>query len=302
MTIGKDTSVRPSLSIYNPMMPGARLIKELEIGSFATSPFAREWPETLRIVSWNVNRGLQLSGVIDFLQSSSADLILLQETDVNARRTRHRNIPREVAQALRLNYIFGREFEELAQGTEASPAYHGQTTLSRLPLSNPRILRFREQSTFWRPRWFVPPLQSFQRRLGGRIALICDITLQSRTLVLYNLHLESRGNDELRTGQLSEMLTEIRKNPAETPILVAGDFNFDLSRGPAPALIAGMRLDNRFASFGGRRTVPNHAKPAAIDWILTRGALSASDPEIHESVTASDHYPLSLELRLLSPQ
>jgi endonuclease/exonuclease/phosphatase family metal-dependent hydrolase len=303
MTIGKDTSVRPSLSIYNPMMPGARLIKELEIGSFATSPFAREWPETLRIVSWNVNRGLQLNGIIEFLQSSSADLILLQETDVNARRTRHRNIPREIAQALRLNYIFGREFEELAQGTEASPAYHGQTTLSRLPLSNPRILRFRDQSTFWRPRWFVPPLQSFQRRLGGRMALTCDITLQSRTLVLYNLHLESRGNDELRIAQLSEMLTEIRKNhPAETPVLVAGDFNFDLSRGPATTLIDTMRIDNRFASFGGRRTVPNHAKAAAIDWILTRGALSARDPEIHDSVTASDHFPLSLELRMLSPQ
>ena len=130
------------------------------------------------------------------------------------------------------------------------------------------------------------------------MALICEITIQGRTLVLYNVHLESRGNDELRIGQLSEMLTEIRKNPAETPILVAGDFNFDLSRGPATTLIAGMRIDNRFASLGGRRTVPNHVKAAAIDWILTRGALSASDPEILESVIASDHFPLSLELRL----
>jgi endonuclease/exonuclease/phosphatase family metal-dependent hydrolase len=134
------------------------------------------------------------------------------------------------------------------------------------------------------------------------MALTCDIALQSRTLVLYNLHLESRGNDELRIAQLSEMLTEIRKNPAETPVLVAGDFNFDLSRGPATTLIAGMRTDNRFASFGGRRTVPNHARAAAIDWILTGGALAARDPEIHDSVTASDHFPLSLELRLLSPQ
>jgi endonuclease/exonuclease/phosphatase family metal-dependent hydrolase len=302
MTIRKDTSVRASLSVYSPIMPGARLIKELEIGSFATSPFVREWPETLRVVSWNVNRGLQLSGIIDYLQSSSADLILLQETDVNARRTRHRNIPREIAQALRLNYIFGREFEELAQGTEASPAYHGQTTLSRLPLSNPRILRFRDQSTFWRPRWFIPPIESFQRRLGGRIALICDITLQGRTLMLYNLHLESRGNNELRMGQLSEMLTEIGQSPADAPVLLAGDFNFDLSRGPATTLIAGMRIENQFASLGGRRTVPDHPRTAAIDWILTRGALSARDPEIHDSVTASDHFPLSLELRMLSPQ
>ena len=120
--------------------------------------------------------------------------------------------------------------------------------------------------------------------------------------MLYNLHLESRGNEELRMGQFSEMLTEIGRGPADAPVLLAGDFNFDLSRGPATTLIAGMRIDNRFASLGGRRTVPNHARAAAIDWILTRGALSASDPEIHDSVTASDHFPLSLELRLLSPQ
>jgi endonuclease/exonuclease/phosphatase family metal-dependent hydrolase len=299
MTIRNDTSDPRSLNVFSPMMPGFPLTKDLEIGSFLSPPFPREWPETLRVVSWNVNRGLQLNGIIEFLQSSSADLILLQETDVNARRTRHRNIPRDIARALRMNYIFGREFEELAQGTEASPAYHGQTTLSRLPLSHPSILRFRNQSTFWRPRWFVPPLQSFQRRQGGRMALVCEITIQGRTLVLYNVHLESRGNDELRIGQLSEMLTEIRKNPADTPVLLGGDFNFDLSRGPATALIAGMRIENRFGSFGGRRTVPNHAKAAVIDWILTRGALSASDPEIHESVTASDHFPLSLELRHL---
>ena len=302
MTIRNNASDPPSLSVFSHMMPGFRLIKELEIGSFLTPPFPREWPDTLRVVSWNVNRGLQLDGVIEFLQSSSAEVILLQETDVNARRTRRRNIPREVARALRMNYVFGREFEELAQGTEASPAYHGQTTLSRLPLSNPRILRFRGQSTFWRPHWFIPPLQSLQRRLGGRMALICEITLHRRTLVLYNVHLESRGNDELRIGQLSEMLAEIGKNPAGAPVLVAGDFNFDLSRESAATLIAGMGMDNQFASFGGRRTVPNHARPAAIDWILTRGARSASDPEIHDSVTASDHFPLSLELRLLSPQ
>ena len=302
MTIRTNPFDRPRLVVFGPMMPGTRLVKELEIGSFLTPPFPREWPETLRVVSWNVNRGLQLNGIIDFLQNSSADLILLQETDVNARRTRRRDIPREIAQALRMNYIFGREFEELTQGTEASPAYHGQTTLSRLPLSNPRILRFRDQSTFWRPRWFIPPIESFQRRLGGRIALTCDITLQGRTLMLYNLHLESRGNDELRMGQLSEMLTEIGESPSDAPVLLAGDFNFDLSRGPATTLIAGMRIENQFASLGGRRTVPDHPRTAAIDWILTRGALSARDPEIHDSVTASDHFPLSLELRMLSPQ
>jgi hypothetical protein len=69
-----------------------------------------------------------------------------------------------------MNYAFGREFEELSQGSSGSPAYHGQATLSRWPLSNARLIRFREQSHFWRPRWYLPRSQPFYQHLGGRIA------------------------------------------------------------------------------------------------------------------------------------
>ena len=274
-------------------------MKELESGSFLTCPLPPVWPETIRVVSWNINRGLALNGIVNFLAASSADLILLQEADINAQRTRHRNIPREIAQALRMNYIFGREFQELSQGSRTNPAYHGQTTLSRLPLSNPRILRFREQSTFWRPRWFVPPVQVAQRRVGGRMALICELTFGFRTLLLYNLHLESRGSAELRMSQLSEIITDIGQQPPEMPVLLAGDFNFDLSKGAALSLLAGTGIDNPFASLGGRKTVlkTGHGKSGAIDWTLTRGTLAACRPGIHDSVAASDHFPLSFELR-----
>lgn len=94
------------------------------------------------MVCWNINRGRQLSRIIEFLRRSKADILLLQEADLNARRTHNLHIAREIAQKLQLNYVFGREFEELTQGTRSSPAYHGQATLSRWPLSNARILRF----------------------------------------------------------------------------------------------------------------------------------------------------------------
>lgn len=273
-------------------------MEELELGSFSNRPFRRIWPETIRVVSWNINRGERLMGVINFLQASSADLILLQETDINARRSGRRNVPREIARALEMNYIFGREFEELSQGSPTNPAYHGQTTLSRLPLSNARILRFREQSTFWEPRWFTPPLAPLQRRRGGRMALICEIALGAGTLLLCNLHLESRGNDELRMRQLSEILTDVRQRPVGMPVLIAGDFNLDLLRGAAAPFIDGTGMDNCFASLGACGTVlkAGHGKPAAIDWVLTSGALAPRHPAIHDSIAASDHFPLSLEL------
>jgi endonuclease/exonuclease/phosphatase family metal-dependent hydrolase len=273
-------------------------MNELEKGSFSKEPLTGEWPEPIRLVSWNVNRGLRLTEIIEFLTASSADLILLQEADVNARRTRYLNVPREIAEALKMNYVFGREFEELGQGNCICPAFHGQTTLSRFPLSNPRILRFRRQSRFWQPRWFIPRLQTFQRRLGARMALICEISIQGRTMVVYNAHLESRGNDELRYSQLSEMLGEAESNSGKTHVIVAGDLNFNISQGSAASLIAGMQLDSPFARLAGKKTarVRGHARSAAIDWILTDKTLCTSGPEIHDLVCASDHFPLSLEI------
>jgi len=129
---------------------------EIEIGNFALPNSVLPRLNSIRAVNWNINRGLQLQPIVEFLASTNADLILLQETDLNARRTDHVNIAREISQKLQMNDIFGREFQESTQGPRESPAYHGQATLSRWPLPNSRIIRFKRQSNFWRSRWFLP--------------------------------------------------------------------------------------------------------------------------------------------------
>src|SRR5271169_2963630 len=172
--------------------------KEIEVGNFAPRQLVLRPPGSMCIVDWNINRGLRLNGILDFLTGVGADLILLQECDLNARRTHRLNIAREIAQKLEMNYVFGREFQELTQGSKASPAYHGQATLSRWPLSKSRVIRFQKQSHFWRPHWFLPGIPPFQERLGGRLALVSDANIAGKTIVTYNIHLESREDDQLR--------------------------------------------------------------------------------------------------------
>src|SRR4051812_29150625 len=119
---------------------------EILTGSFAPNRWFT-WPtSSLRIVDWNIDRGLQLQGIIEFLASTDADILLLQETDLNARRTHRLNIAEEIARRLQFNYAFGLEFQELVQGSKTSPAYHGQTTLSKWPILNPRLIKFSWQS------------------------------------------------------------------------------------------------------------------------------------------------------------
>lgn len=273
-------------------------LDQLEIGSFAPAREVWQPLDSIRVVSWNINRGLQLNEILDFLANASADLVLLQETDVNARRSQSRNIAREIARTLRMNYVFGCEFQELAQGNSDSPAYHGQATLSRLPLLESRILRFRKQSGFWRPRWFVPNIQSLQRRIGARMALVSHVLWFEKQLVVYNVHLESRGDDALRCGQLAEILCDMQQYDAAVPAVLAGDFNFDLSHEPGASLLSRSALDNPFQRGSARPPTTRSplGRARTVDWILIGGPSACVGAELHDSVLASDHYPLSLTL------
>jgi endonuclease/exonuclease/phosphatase family metal-dependent hydrolase len=206
-------------------VPTSEIIAE----NFAPAQWFSWTRSSIRIVDWNIDRGLQLRSIVDFLGDTNADICILQEVDVNARRTHHLHIAQEIARKLRLNYVFGREFVELTQGSKTSPAYHGQATLSPWKISNPRIIHFKRQSDFWKPRWYKPKLQTFQDRLGGRIALAAEISIPGISTISYNLHLESRSNDELRLAQLNEVLEDARVYDSTQLVVVAGDLNLNAS-------------------------------------------------------------------------
>lgn len=273
-------------------------LEEIESGSFASLDQVLAPASSIHVVVWNIERGQRVEHVIEFLQQQNPDVVLLQETDLNARRTHHRDIAREIAKKLKMNYVFGREFEELTQGSSTSPAYHGQATLSRFPLSNPRLIRFSEQSNFWHPRWYLPRMEMLQERLGGRMALACDVEVSGRRLVAYNLHLESRGSERLRGAQLLQVLNDSQRYGSEVPLIVAGDMNFDVSRGRASERILAADFHNAFAEGPPAATAPrsflHHGHP--IDWILTRGPVQDTDARVHRSIDASDHFPLSLTI------
>jgi endonuclease/exonuclease/phosphatase family metal-dependent hydrolase len=273
-------------------------MQEIVAGNFAPFKWVLWPPRSLRIVDWNIDRGQQLRGIIDFLASTNADILLLQEVDLNARRTHRLNIAQEIARKLEMDYVFGCEFQELAQGSKSSPAYHGQATLSKWPISNPRLIRFSRQSHFWQPRWFLPNIEPFQERLGGRMGLVAQINVAGSKFVTYNLHLESRGSDALRISQLEEVLADATSCDADCPVVVAGDFNLDASKEAAAFAIAKAGFQDAAEALhapttparslfeGGRR----------IDWTFVRGPLRASSGRVHGSVNASDHYPISFML------
>jgi endonuclease/exonuclease/phosphatase family metal-dependent hydrolase len=273
-------------------------IQEIVTGNFARFKWVLWPPRSLHIVDWNINRGLELQGIIDFLASINADILLLQEADFNARRTHRLNIAEEIARKLEMNYVFGREFEELVQGSKGSPAYHGQATLSKWPIVNSRLIRFSRQSHFWQPHWFLPRIEPFQERLGGRIALVAEINVGGSKIISYNLHLESRGNDELRVSQLEEVLADTTCCDAECPVIVAGDLNLDASREAVEFAVAKAGFHNALRAPHTPTTPPRglFERGRQIDWAFVRGPVAVCSGQVHRRVKASDHYPISFKL------
>jgi endonuclease/exonuclease/phosphatase family metal-dependent hydrolase len=266
-------------------------------GEFRSGPVPPWSRDFIRIISWNIERGLQFSKICDFLGAIQADLLLLQEVDLHARRTQCRDVALELAQALNLNYVFGVEFQELSEGSRAQPAYHGMATLSPWPLSKPRIIRFRDQSTFWKPRWYLPDLPVFQRRIGGRMALVAEAAIYARKLISYNLHLESKGAGELRLRQLNEVLADCRRQPDRLRLVVAGDFNLNAGAGLPGRMVADAGLHDAVRLPGHPTSIshgPSH-HASTIDWIFVSNTAD-SQGRVHTEIHASDHYPVSATL------
>src|SRR5438132_2354653 len=148
------------------LLPASDTMNEIRRGGFARHvPTATE----LKVLDWNIDRGTQLDRIASGMSSQQPDLAILQEVDLNARRSGSQDIAQELAKRLNLNYVFATEFQELGQSTSGEPAYHGQAILTSLPIRSTRAIRFESQSGFWKPHPYLPQWGLFQRRLGGRM-------------------------------------------------------------------------------------------------------------------------------------
>ena len=130
------------------------------------------------------------------------------------------------------------------------------------------------------------------------MALFSNVLILGRTLATYNLHCESKGGDDLRFSQLHEFLQDAKRYTSDLPVLAAGDFNFDLSQGQPATALADQGFVNPFGASRQATTVSHShsSRDRIIDWILLRGPLVGTKPQVHTSVVGSDHYPLSLTI------
>lgn len=235
----------------------------------------------LTVVSWNIERGLQFQKIVTTLRALAPDVILLQEVDRYCRRSGNRDVARDLAQLLEMNWVSAGEYQEIGEARGTPAAITGQAILSREPITNAATIVFAEQASI---RWRLNPIQP---RRGGRIALHAT----TAGVQLFNLHLESGGDDELRTSQLEEVIAAASQQNAHT--VIAGDFNNDVAF--QSFMFAGLGRAGFVDALGAapRRTSINHRHP--IDWMFVKGARSSAG-RVERVDDTSDHYPLVARL------
>ena len=243
--------------------------------------------ETLTLVSWNIAYGRKCEEHARVLASLEPDVCLLQEVDVECRRSGFRNVARWLADTLHMNWLFAGEFQEIGQGRPGAAALTGQAILSRYPISAPAVIPFSHQA---RVRWRASP---WQPRRGGRMAL----RAQTAGLRVYNAHIESGKNDAFRRKQLAQLAADDEAiATSREPVVMAGDFNcgpFGHGRVLETVHDRGF-VDALDGDPGSRRTSVRRAH--ALDWILVR-QLSVSSAGVGLRHCGSDHFPVWAEVR-----
>ena len=170
----------------------------------------------LQVITWNIERGAAYASILDELRRLDADILLLQEVDRDCRRTEYRDVARDLAAALGMNWIAAGEFQEIGEARRGRPSITGQAILSKFPIDDPDVVRFASQDRW---RWSINPVQP---RRGGRIAL------RARTggILVYNTHIESGENARIKRHQMAEILADQSKHAtAGIPVVIGGDFN-----------------------------------------------------------------------------
>ncbi len=241
----------------------------------------------LRLLTWNIHRAIgvdrrfRLDRIVEVIAHHEPQIVLLQEVDDGAPRSKELDLARELARELGFRHFVMSPNVTLKQGR------YGNAVLSKFPIDGVANLDLS-----------LP--ESWIRR--GCQHLVLDLA-RGRRLNLFNLHLGLSARErQTQIGLLARgALLEL---PLDAPTIVGGDFNDWRSLlHPIFTEILGFSCATELRSGRGGpiRTYPSFSPRGGLDRFYTRGpltTLAAHSCRLKLSRIASDHLPVIADLRL----
>ncbi|HSM59924.1 MAG TPA: endonuclease/exonuclease/phosphatase family protein [Longimicrobiales bacterium] len=169
-------------------------------GALPGPPPSAEWGGTLRVVSFNVERGVQVDSALAVLRTdpgvAEADVVLLQEMEETG--------TRRIAEALGMAFVY-----YPAVRYDGDGRHFGNAVLSRWPIVDDEKLLLPHRSVFGRTQ---------------RIATAATIRVGRTPVRVYSVHLGTPANMALRdrADQLRTVLQDAARHPH---VILGGDLN-----------------------------------------------------------------------------
>lgn len=215
-------------SFYREIAPRLEpVLNAYEMGHYALP--LQEAKGVYRSLAWNLERGMCWDGILktfknhpDFL---SSDIFFCPETDLGMARSGNRNVAREMAKTLKLNYLFFPAYLNLDKGNgqeidkvngENSLGIHGNTLFSRYPIKNPRAIRLKNCKDKMRGK---------EKRLGSQQAVVADIKFPESAVRVVCIHLDAHSSQRQRYMQMKTILDALDKENWKGSTLIGGDWN-----------------------------------------------------------------------------
>ncbi len=211
--------------LYKKLLPEIeKTLKGYETGFFSKATPSKPF---YRAVCWNIERGIEYEGILYTLKHhpllKEADFYLIPETDLGMIRSKNKNIAKELAKELELNYFFVPTYINLCKGNGAEThfegenelALHGNAILSRYPLEDFHLIPLQNNKD---------KMRGNEKRLGNQQALCCTVNLAQGKMRLVCAHLDAHSSKRHRRDQMRTILNYLSKL-AKLPILFGGDLN-----------------------------------------------------------------------------
>lgn len=231
--------------------------------------------QKIRVLSFNVHHGnppsenesvINLDTIAQIIKNSHADLVGLQEIDVNLGRSYNEDQAKKLAELTGMQYIF-------SKGIDLENGEYGTAILSKHPIE-------------YVEKHFLPsPVESERRSLS-----IVEVSINKKKILFANTHLDLKDKNKIAQAKF---ITSRFKNE-KRPVILVGDLN---SEPTDPAIKELGTLFTKTTSQNGF-TFPQDKPSTEIDYIMVN---TISHPKfvnhrILEEKYASDHRPLYVEI------
>lgn len=233
-----------------------------------------------------VDRSFRPQRIAEIIAHHDADLVLLQEVDEGAPRSRELDLAKELASRL------GYPYHAVGHNVSLRKGRYGNATLSRHPIDRERNIDL----TIGR-----------RKRRGCQHATIWveKVRGHPHRLEVFNLHLGLSARERRQQVGLLTSSNEFAGLPEDGACIIGGDFN-DWRSLLRPFFVdvldfaAATETPSRGRS-SALRTYPSFSPRGALDRVYYRGALkrvAARRCRLRASKVASDHLPVVIDFEL----